>query len=142
MNKVYDWKAVQQFRDLGHSFKECKKKFGFASQSWSAAIKRGDLISRPAVNLVKSDVMLTENSRYPRVSVRRRVLKDKLLPYVCQLCHAEPLWQSKPLALVLDHINGVFNDHRLSNLRFLCPNCNAQLPTFSGRNRPYKQIAS
>jgi hypothetical protein len=36
--------------------------------------------------------------------------------------------------MVLDHINGVPNDNRLENLRFLCPNCNSQTDTFAGRN--------
>jgi protein-arginine kinase activator protein McsA len=37
------------------------------------------------------------------------------------------------MALVLDHINGVWNDNRLENLRILCPNCNATLDTHCGR---------
>ncbi|MBJ7332825.1 MAG: hypothetical protein JHC95_23225 [Solirubrobacteraceae bacterium] len=39
------------------------------------------------------------------------------------------------MSLILDHINGVPNDHRLENLRILCPNCNATLDTHCGRNR-------
>ena len=35
------------------------------------------------------------------------------------------------MVLVLDHINGINNDHRLKNLQFVCPNCNSQLSTFS-----------
>jgi hypothetical protein len=37
---------------------------------------------------------------------------------------------------VLDHINGVSNDHRLENLRLVCPNCAATLDTHCGRNLP------
>jgi uncharacterized C2H2 Zn-finger protein len=40
------------------------------------------------------------------------------------------------MSLVLDHINGVRDDHRLENLRILCPNCNATLDTHCGRNKP------
>jgi hypothetical protein len=49
------------------------------------------------------------------------------------------MWQSKTLTLVLDHINGVNNDNRLKNLRFLCPNCNSQTKTFSLGHRRMKQ---
>ena len=35
--------------------------------------------------------------------------------------------------MVLDHENGVNNDHRKENLRLLCPNCNSQTKTFAGR---------
>jgi hypothetical protein len=38
------------------------------------------------------------------------------------------------MSLVLDHVNGVRDDHRLENLRMLCPNCNATLATHCGRN--------
>jgi len=38
------------------------------------------------------------------------------------------------LVLTLDHINGVNDDHRLHNLRLLCPNCHSQTPTFGGKN--------
>jgi uncharacterized C2H2 Zn-finger protein len=40
------------------------------------------------------------------------------------------------MSLILDHVNGVRDDHRLENLRILCPNCNATLDTHCGRNTP------
>ena len=45
------------------------------------------------------------------------------------------MWNGKPLVLILDHINGNAEDNRYENLRFVCPNCNSQLPTFTGRNK-------
>jgi len=39
------------------------------------------------------------------------------------------------MILILDHINGVNNDARLENLRFVCSNCGSQLPTFAARNK-------
>lgn len=41
--------------------------------------------------------------------------------------------------MILDHINGVSNDHRKENLRMVCPNCNSQLETHCGRNRVNKK---
>lgn len=38
------------------------------------------------------------------------------------------------ISLILDHINVINNDNRLENLRIVCPNCNAGLDTFAGRN--------
>jgi hypothetical protein len=35
--------------------------------------------------------------------------------------------------LQLDHINGINNDSRLENLRFLCPNCHSQTSNYGGR---------
>jgi hypothetical protein len=44
------------------------------------------------------------------------------------------------MSLILDHINGVANDHRLENLRMVCPNCAATLDTHCGRNLPRERI--
>jgi len=41
----------------------------------------------------------------------------------------------KTLSLELDHINGINNDNRLENLRFLCPNCHSQTTTYGSRNQ-------
>jgi predicted nucleic acid-binding Zn ribbon protein len=52
----------------------------------------------------------------------------------CQQCLSSE-WQGKAIPLVLDHINGNPYDNSLPNLRVICPNCDAQTPTFAGRNR-------
>jgi hypothetical protein len=40
------------------------------------------------------------------------------------------------MSLILDHINGVHDDHRLENLQIVCPNCAATLATHCARNQP------
>lgn len=50
--------------------------------------------------------------------------------------HAVPLtWNGKRLPLILDHVEGNRKDNRPELLRYLCPNCEAQLETRGGRNR-------
>jgi len=66
-------------------------------------------------------------------------MKEKLIPYECAFCGNEGEWKKKNLSLVLDHINGVKKDNRLSNLRFVCPNCDSQLPTFKSKNIKYQR---
>lgn len=79
--------------------------------------------------------ILIANSPYTnRGRLKIRLLAAGLLKNECAICGMGPEWQGAALVMVLDHINGVNNDNRLDNLRLLCPNCNSQTPTFSGRN--------
>jgi 5-methylcytosine-specific restriction endonuclease McrA len=52
-----------------------------------------------------------------------RLARKHLAPYVCGECRNLGVHNGKPLTLHLDHINGVHDDNRLENLRWLCPNC-------------------
>ena len=82
------------------------------------------------------DEILVENSSYANIGrLKTRLIKEKLLEYKCAFCGNTGEWQGKPLALELDHINGNHFDHRLENLRFLCPNCHAQTDTYGGKNQ-------
>ena len=88
----------------------------------------------PHKNKIPDEKLFVANSNTSRGVVRRRLVLDKQIPYVCVGCGLLPEWKGEKMALVLDHINGINNDHRLENLRFLCPNCNSQTSTFAGRN--------
>lgn len=76
------------------------------------------------------DKILVRDSSYPRSHLKKRLLEDSLLEERCEICGIENEWNGKPIVLILDHINGVNNDNRIDNLRFLCPNCNSQQKTF------------
>lgn len=52
----------------------------------------------------------------------------------CEICGQIKTWNNKPLTMILDHIDGDNHNNIIENLRWICPNCNSQLPTFSGRN--------
>jgi hypothetical protein len=67
--------------------------------------------------------------------LKRRLIKEGLLENRCYECGAPPEWRGRPLVHRLDHRNGDRTDNRLENLRLLCPNCDSQTPTFSGRNK-------
>lgn len=74
-----------------------------------------------------------ENSTYAdNSSIKQRLLKLGF-EYKCSECPVTDTYNNKPISLQLDHINGVNNDNRLENLRFLCPNCHSQTETFSGK---------
>jgi len=81
--------------------------------------------------------ILVENSTYSRSSLKKRLVKEDFLEYKCSTDGCENIgeWMGKKISLILDHINGVSNDNRIENLRFLCPNCNASLDTHCGKNK-------
>lgn len=78
--------------------------------------------------------ILKENCKHQRIVLRRYIIKNNLIPYKCAICGCTE-WQGRTLSLELDHINGINNDNRLENLRFLCPNCHSQTSTYGSRNQ-------
>lgn len=92
-------------------------------------------------NQIPLEQILVKNSTYSRHSLKKRLIEEGLLENRCAdpNCPAnstldlDGTWNGKPLVLVLDHINGVRDDNRISNLQLLCPNCNSQTDTFCTR---------
>ena len=82
------------------------------------------------------DEILVENSTYMNIrSLKDRIVREKRLEYKCAMCGNKGIWNGQKLSLQLDHINGVHNDHRIENLRFLCPNCHSTTETYAGKNK-------
>ena len=82
-----------------------------------------------------TDEAFAAESTKPRGVIRQWVIRYSLIPYECAFCGNKGEWNGHKMALELDHINGIPNDHRLENLRFLCPNCHAITDTYCGRNK-------
>jgi hypothetical protein len=84
--------------------------------------------------------ILIADSTYMRGSLKRRLFASGLKQPICELCGQGEDWHGRRMSLVLDHINGVANDHRLENLQIVCPNCAATLDTHCGRNIPRERL--
>lgn len=81
------------------------------------------------------DLILVENSDYVnRTHLKLRIIEEEVIEYKCEVCGCDGNWLGNSLTLQLDHKNGVNNDYRVENLRFLCPNCHSQTETYCGRN--------
>jgi hypothetical protein len=80
-------------------------------------------------------VLFVANNNVARHIIKRRILDRCLIEYVCSECGIGTLWNGKEMPLILDHINGINNDDRLENLRFVCSNCDSQLSTYKARNK-------
>lgn len=106
----------------------------FTGQGWSKG-KTADTDNRigSRERYTLSDIFI-DNSPYSRRIAKEYIIRHNLIPYECDCCGNNGEWNNQPLVLQLDHKNGKNNDHRIENLRFLCPNCHSQTENFSGKN--------
>ena len=80
------------------------------------------------------DSVFCRNSQVTGSTLRRYFRKEPI-PYICEVCPVTNSWNGKPLTLHVDHNNGVSNDNRIKNLRWLCPNCHSQTETYAGKKQ-------
>lgn len=99
------------------------------------AIGGGRTISANRKASIPLDSVMVAGSSYARGSLKRRLLASGALQNACAVCGGGAHWNGLPLVLHLDHVNGVADDHRIENLRLLCPNCHSQTATYSGKNK-------
>ena len=70
------------------------------------------------------------------------VLKDetarrafrKIAEHACSICGLS-MWNNEPIPLVVDHIDGDHSNNFITNLRMICCNCDALLPTYKAKNK-------
>ena len=84
--------------------------------------------------------ILVERSSYSRNHLKNRLYRKGLKERRCEICDQGELWHGRPMGLILDHVNGVRDDHRLENLRIVCPNCAATLDTHCGRKNRLESV--
>lgn len=81
------------------------------------------------IQKVPDELVFREGVHFCRKGIKRRLI-ERGFQYICSECGVGGEYNRKPLSLQLDHINGINDDNRISNLRFLCPNCHSQTDTF------------
>lgn len=65
----------------------------------------------------------------------KRYLRDKFKDKCCLCGWSKVNQKTGKVPLVADHIDGNWRNNKESNLRLICPNCDALLPTFSALNK-------
>ena len=149
VSKVYQV-SDEQFREIvasNNTYSDCLRALGLGTKGGSST----DILKRRIAELNCSTEhfsrkgpgyqakhalvdVLVENSTYANIaSLKRRLVREGILEYKCAICGINQ-WLGQEISLQLDHINGINNDHRVENLRFLCPNCHSQTNTYGGKN--------
>jgi len=124
-------------REAGGNYKQVKKYIKeynidtshLKGRGWSKNIK---VPFRPKIPLKK---LLVRNSGFQTFKLKGRLIFERMKKEKCEICDWSEKTPDGRIPLELDHINGDSRDHRLHNLRILCPNCHSLQPTHRGRNR-------
>ena len=94
----------------------------------------GKGVSKKSGNKIPlSDILEGLHPQYQSNKIRIRLIEEGIKEAKCECCNNTE-WLGKPISLEVDHINGNSTDHRLDNLKILCPNCHAQTDTYRGKN--------
>ena len=100
----------------------------------------GKGISKKRNDLYKINFEEVLKGNLPHVqtgAIKRYLFATGIKTNKCEQCNISE-WNGKPISCHLDHINGNSNDHKLENLRVLCPNCHSQTETYCGKSKKIK----
>jgi len=79
------------------------------------------------------EILRGEHPHYQTFKLKNRLIKEGIKQNKCEECGVCE-WNGKELNCELDHVDGNRTNHKLENLKMLCPNCHSQTPTFRGKN--------
>jgi hypothetical protein len=115
-----------------NSFKKRAKELGCYKPNPSG---KGLKKSRNIGKISLQEILDGKHPSYQTFKLKKRLIEEGIKKNQCEICKNGPMWMNKPLNCELDHIDGNDSNHRLENLRMICPNCHSQTPTFRSKNR-------
>jgi hypothetical protein len=80
-----------------------------------------------------NEILEGKHPHFQTYKLKNRMLKEGLIENVCSICGITE-WNNNPINMELDHIDGNRSNHKLENLRMLCPNCHSQTETYRSKN--------
>jgi len=75
------------------------------------------------------------------LAIRKTTIRNFLIKRqggLCLICGNPPIHNKKPIVFIVDHIDGNWKNNDEKNIRAICPNCNSQTDTFTGKNMKSK----
>lgn len=122
-----------KLRPVGGNYKTLKKYFNifkinishFTGQGWNC----GENYKHFGKNFSLEEILVKDSTYTSSNNIKHKLFDSGLKENKCEECGLTE-WMGKKISLHLDHINGDNLDHRIENLRILCPNCHSQTETY------------
>lgn len=97
-------------------------------------VKCNELYGYRKNRIPTEDILAGKHPEIATYKLKIRLIREGYLKDECSICG----WNKKPegrefTPCELDHINGNPTDHRLENLRIICPNCHSLTETYRFR---------
>jgi len=123
---------AQASKLLGMSYKSFRKKAIELNCFNPNQSGKGTKKNMPSIST--EDILAGKYPSYQTYKLKKRLIEEGYLEDKCSICG----WDKKPegakyTPCELDHINGNPTDHRLENLRIICPNCHSLTKTYRFR---------
>jgi RNase P subunit RPR2 len=80
------------------------------------------------------DILNGKHPHYQTYKLKLRLLEEGIKENICEVCDLQ-IWEGNNINMELDHIDGDRTNHKLDNLRMICPNCHSQTETFRAKNK-------
>jgi hypothetical protein len=116
-----------------NTFKKRALKLGCFSPNQSGKGMKKPILDDRKIKL--SEILEGLHPSYQTFRLKLRLLSEGIKSNKCEVCGCESMWNDKPISMELDHIDGDRTNHKLENLRTICPNCHSQTETYRSRNR-------
>lgn len=97
-------------------------------------LKWSKLKRKSSKKIILDDILDGKYPEYQTFKLRNRLIKEGIKTNMCEVCGIKD-WQGKEISMQLDHIDGDSHNHKLVNLRLICPNCHSQTETYCGKNK-------
>lgn len=132
---------VEQCKTMSQASKLCGMAFNsFRRKAISLGVyktnqgAKGCLRGQHSDYIDTKDILSGKYPHYQTYKLKLRLIKEGYIKDECSLCGWNKIPAgSKYTPCELDHINGNPIDHRLENLRLICPNCHSLTPTYRFR---------